>query len=80
MDNLQTENCLVCGGQVPVGISHNQGMCTNVPTKALDYEWLYYKAQDEIAELKEELDIAIEVIENSGIDYDEATEHLRGQE
>ena len=37
-----------------------------------------FKFKDnKIAELEAELDIAIEVIENSGIDYDEATEHLR---
>ena len=32
---------------------------------------------DRVDELEEELTLAIEVIENSGVDYNEAVEHIR---
>ena len=35
--------------------------------------------QGEVKELTEELNIAIEAVEESGVDYDEVTEHLRNQ-
>lgn len=46
--------------------------------EALEKENAELKAK--IMELEDELGIAIECIENSGIDYDEATEHLREKE
>jgi hypothetical protein len=42
--------------------------------------WYAKQMAARVKELEEELDIAVEVIEDSGIDYDEATEHLRKSE
>jgi hypothetical protein len=51
------------------------------PEDADDYveelEQKLAKVNERVAKLEQELSIAFECIENSGIDYDEATEHLR---